>query len=358
MSREKREELDLRGREVVGQEVVADEHAVNGVPAGDRHREIGARRLRADEIAGRRSVRECGIGLAIACPHRAPLDEGPARDAFAGSEHEILAQLGIQVQRATEHEPASRRVVRVDTRGVTGQKIQGRLRDPVEDPVEVEGRRELSRDLVELRGLTRLALRGGVEPGAPQQDSGLLPDRLEDGQLGVVEPAALVPPDEVERTRDLILEDERDDQSRLVRERAEEREGEAGVVRDVVAPGDPALLEDGLPKSLLGEGNGARRHRLEQMLGHVICRDRLEPGPLRVDQVGSHRPGARQVRQLAADAPEGLGKIQGSPDDLGDRQERAPSRRAAIPAHAWAAVSLRSIASKAWASPATSWGPP
>ena len=52
VGRENREELDLGGREIVGKEVVADEHAVNGVPAGDRHREIGARRLRPDERVG------------------------------------------------------------------------------------------------------------------------------------------------------------------------------------------------------------------------------------------------------------------------------------------------------------------
>ena len=105
-------------------------------------------------------------------------------------------------------------------------------------------------------------------------------------------------------------------------ERAEQRESETGIVGDVVAPRDPALLEDGLPEPLLGEGNGARRDRLEQMLGHVVRRDRLEAGSVRVDQVGGHGPGAGQVRQLAADPSQGLGKIQGPPDHLGDRQER------------------------------------
>ena len=61
----------------------------------------------------------------------------------------------------------------------------------------------------------RLALRGGMEPGASQKDSSLLSDRLENGNFGVVEPAALPPPHEIERTGDLILEDERDDKPRL-----------------------------------------------------------------------------------------------------------------------------------------------
>ena len=319
---ENREELDLGGREGMRLEVVADEHAVDGVAAGDRHREIGAGRLRTDEGARRRGVLERGVGLTIPRPHGAPLGEGAARDAFPGPEHEVPAQLGIEVEPPPEDQPAPRLVVGVDARGVAAQEIERRLRDPVQDPVEIEGRGKLPRDLVELGGLARLALGRGVEPRAPQERPGLPSDRLEDGELRVVEPAALFPPDEVKRARDLIVEDERDDQSRLVRERTEEREGEARIMRDIVAPGDLPGLEDGLPESLLGERHGARRDDLEQVPGHVIGGNRIELGSLRVDQVGGHGPGARQACQLPAHAPERLGKVQGPADDLRDRQER------------------------------------
>ena len=57
---EGREELHLGGHEGMRQQVVADEHAVNHLPAGDRHGEIGAGRLLPDEGLHARGVLERG----------------------------------------------------------------------------------------------------------------------------------------------------------------------------------------------------------------------------------------------------------------------------------------------------------
>ena len=117
----------------------------------------------------------------------------------------------------------------------------------------------------------------------------------------------------------------------------EQRESETGIVGDVVAPRDPALLEDGLQESLLGEGNGGRCDRPRQMLGLVVRRDRLEAGSVRVDQVGGRGPGAGESASSLQTRRRASGRSRVPPTTLAIARSAAvsPSRDSRAP---WAAV--------------------
>ena len=190
-------------------------------------------------------------------------------------------------------------------------ELDRRVRDAGQDLVRLErGGHELVEpgQRVQARGpqVERL-----VQPRVAQQHARLLADGLQRGQLRVLEAAARGPPHEVEGARHLPVDEEGDHQAGLVREAAEQRDREARIVREIVAPDHLPALEDRVEAPLLVGGEPGGGEHLERVLGDVVGRDRPELRGLRLPDVGGDGLGAGEPGQLAADEPEGLAEIGG-----------------------------------------------
>ena len=122
LGRERGQELDLALREVVGPVEVLDQHALHGLLADDGDGQVGARRLRLDEVAGVVPVAECGVHRAVARPHGPALGERAAGDALSRAEQEALRELGIQVEPSAERETLPDRIPSVDAGRVAGEE--------------------------------------------------------------------------------------------------------------------------------------------------------------------------------------------------------------------------------------------
>ena len=222
--------------------------------------------------------------------------------------------------------------------GTRVEALEGRVDDPHRDHRHLHqldrGGRDPGQHLVRLerRGhelvepgqgpqTARPRVQRVVQPGVAQEDAGLLADRLQRGQVRILEAPPRPPPHQVERARDLAVEEERDDQARLVREATEEVDGEPRVGRQVVAPDDLAAPEHRVEPVLVGRGQLGPGQRLERVLGHVVGGHRAELGAVGLPDVGRDRLRAGQPGQLPADEPQGLEKIGGRAGHARDRQQ-------------------------------------
>src|SRR5262245_43500543 len=160
-------------------------------------------------------------------------------------------------------------------------------------------------------------------PGVAQEQRNLLADALEDEDVLLVEPAALLPPHEIERPDGVVVNEQRDHQARSMRELPEERVGEPRVGLDVVAPYHLSRSEDGRAESLiLDRQRSGAEHALE-VLGNAVAGNRNEHRPLAIDHMDSPsvRPG--EAAELPAGLPQRLGEVPDRKENLGNREERS-----------------------------------
>ena len=191
-------------------------------------------------------------GAAVA---RAELDLDVARHALGVLlTVAALAIVGIDVQR----------------RGVDGQQGLPVLefqhldhrRVGVENRAARGGPEEADRHVLDETVVALLGggLRLGAEPGGAQQQGELLADRLQHGDPGEVESLRSLPPDQIERARQVAVDVERHDHARAMREAAEQLEREARVILDAVTRRDGALAERAFAQPLVVDRQDRRRH--------------------------------------------------------------------------------------------------
>ncbi len=192
--------------------------------------------------------------------------------------------------------------------------------DQGEHLLRVVDRRQVSRNLVQRLQALAIAVRLAEEPGVPHEEAHLLGDPLQQRELSGRESPPLLPPYGVERAHHIALEHERQQQTRLMREGAEEIVGETRVARDLVGVHRTALLPQRGLEALALQGERRRRER-----GQILLRDMVGgggPEPAGLQQVGRSRVGAGQPRELATDPPQRLPEVERGVDLSGDPEQR------------------------------------
>lgn len=300
------EQLPVIRAEPEGLAAAQHQHAQQEILEDDRHAEKAPEAALPPPVRIRhaRVVRD-GRHLELA-----PLPGHPAHVALADV-HRTAGELAHAARHRPDLEALRGRVHHPHRHRGDLHELHRRVRDAGEHLVRLErGRDELVEpgQRVQARGpqVERL-----VQPRVAQQHARLLADGLQRGQLRVLEAAARGPPHEIEGAPHPPVDEQGDHETGLVGEAAEQRDREARVVREVVAPDHVPALEDRVEAPLLVGGEARGRERLERVLGDVVGRHRPELGGLGLPDIGGDGLGAGEPGQLAADEAEGLAEIGG-----------------------------------------------
>ena len=242
-------------------------------------------------------------------------------DSEAGDRHDADHRL----RAGADHEVVA--VAEPEAGAVRAKQPRGLVHDPREHGLRVVRGRHVARHLVQHLEPLLAPPRLLVEPHVLDEEPRLLAHALRQRQLALLERAPRGPPDGVDGPDHRGARDQRQDQRRPVRERAERLVGEARIVRDVVGVHGPTRAPERQVELPLAEREHQCRQPLQVLLRHVVGRRGDETVGVPVVEVRGDGVRPEQARQLAAGAPERLADVEGGADRGRDGGERFALRQ-------------------------------
>ena len=321
---ETREQRDLVGVEAAHPFRIDVERAGHSAPAPEWHADEAAEAELERPPLVERIVP--GVRGQILDHHGLARRDDPARQALADLDPRARHHAGGRLGPGRDQQVVA--LAEPDAGRLGAQQARRLVHDQPEHLVGLVDGGEPARHLVEHLELAPVPLGVLEQPRVFQEEPDLVAHALRELELASRRRATRLPPHEVEGPGRRRVEDDREEEPRLVGERTEQRVREAGIVRHVVGEDGPTLPPDRKVKALLAQRKRRDRERLHVFLGHVVRRRWDEVVRGAVVQVGRGRLRTEQARELAADAPEPFAHVQRRADRGRDRGQRLALRDA------------------------------